>query len=68
MPVQDADAYGARLGSSSVAALVLFGWRRRRSSTIAPIIVQLADRRPLIRTLFNAGVFGLVGNRSLATP
>jgi diguanylate cyclase (GGDEF)-like protein/putative nucleotidyltransferase with HDIG domain len=46
----------------AVAALVLFGWA---PATVvyasAPTIVALVDRRPWIRTIFNAGVFGLVG-------
>ncbi|HEX3807079.1 MAG TPA: diguanylate cyclase [Gaiellaceae bacterium] len=63
VPVEGADAYGVSLGFVfAVAALVLFGWAPATFVYVtAPIIVQLADRRPLIRTLFNAGVFGLVG-------
>jgi diguanylate cyclase (GGDEF)-like protein len=64
VPVEGADAYGVSLGFVfAVAALVLFGWAPATFVYVtAPIIVHLTDRRPLIRTLFNAGVFGLVGS------
>src|SRR5581483_7383078 len=63
VPVEGADAYGVSLGFVfAVAALVLFGWAPATFVYVtAPVVVQLLDRRPLIRTLFNAGVFGLVG-------
>ena len=61
VPVEGADAYGVSLGFVfAVAALVLFGWAPATFVYVtAPAVVQLADRRPFIRTLFNAGVFGL---------
>ncbi|HVW90377.1 MAG TPA: GGDEF domain-containing protein, partial [Gaiellaceae bacterium] len=60
VPVEGADAYGVSLGFVfAVAALVLFGWAPATFVYVtAPAAVQLADRRPLIRTLFNIGVFG----------
>ena len=61
VPVEGADAYGVSLGFVfAVAALVLFGWAPATFVYVtAPALVQLLDRRPFIRTLFNAGVFGL---------
>jgi len=64
VPVEGADANGVSLGFVfAVAALVLFGWA---PATIvyatAPTIVALLARKPAIRTIFNAGVFGLVGS------
>jgi len=63
VPVEGADANGVSLGFVfAVAALVLFGWAPATFVyASAPTIVALVDRRPLIRTVFNAGVFGLVG-------
>jgi diguanylate cyclase (GGDEF)-like protein/putative nucleotidyltransferase with HDIG domain len=63
VPVEGADANGVSLGFVfAVAALVLFGWAPATFVyATAPTIVALIDRRPLIRTVFNAGVFGLVG-------
>jgi diguanylate cyclase (GGDEF)-like protein len=63
VPVEGADANGVSLGFVfAVAALVLFGWAPATFVyASAPTIVAFADRRPLIRTIFNAGVFGLVG-------
>ena len=63
VPVEGADANGVSLGFVfAVAALVLFGWAPATFIyASAPTIVALIDRRPLIRTIFNAGVFGLVG-------
>jgi diguanylate cyclase (GGDEF)-like protein len=63
VPVEGADAYGVSLGFVfAVAALVLFGWAPATFLyASAPTLVALFDRRPLIRTAFNAGVFGLVG-------
>jgi diguanylate cyclase (GGDEF)-like protein len=63
VPVEGADAYGVSLGFVfAVAALVLFGWAPATFVyASAPTIVALFDRRPIIRTVFNAGVFGLVG-------
>jgi diguanylate cyclase (GGDEF)-like protein len=63
VPVEGADAYGVSLGFVfAVAALVLFGWAPATFVyATAPTLVALFDRRPLIRTVFNAGVFGLVG-------
>ncbi|HVU79597.1 MAG TPA: HD domain-containing phosphohydrolase [Gaiellaceae bacterium] len=61
VPVDGADAYGVSLGFVfAVAALVLFGWAPATFVYVtAPALVQLADRRPFIRTVFNAGVFGI---------
>src|SRR5436305_5477679 len=64
VPVEGADANGVSLGFVfAVAALVLFGWA---PATVvyatAPTIVALLARKPAIRTVFNAGVFGLVGS------
>jgi diguanylate cyclase (GGDEF)-like protein/putative nucleotidyltransferase with HDIG domain len=64
VPVEGADANGLSLGFVfAVAALVLFGWA---AATVvyatAPTLVALIQRKPLIRTLFNAGLFGIVGS------
>jgi diguanylate cyclase (GGDEF)-like protein len=63
VPVEDADANGVSLGFVfAVAALVLFGWAPATFVYVtAPTLIALIERRPLIRTAFNAGVFGLVG-------
>jgi diguanylate cyclase (GGDEF)-like protein/putative nucleotidyltransferase with HDIG domain len=63
VPVEGADANGVSLGFVfAVAALVLFGWAPATFVyASAPTIVALVERRPAIRTIFNAGVFGLVG-------
>jgi diguanylate cyclase (GGDEF)-like protein len=63
VPVEGADANGVSLGFVfAVAALVLFGWAPATFIyASAPTIVAIIDRRPLIRTIFNCGVFGLVG-------
>ena len=63
VPVEGADANGVSLGFVfAVAALVLFGWAPATFIyATAPTIVAIIDRRPLIRTVFNCGVFGLVG-------
>jgi diguanylate cyclase (GGDEF)-like protein len=63
VPVEGADANGVSLGFVfAVAALVLFGWAPATFVyASAPTIVAIIDRRPLIRTVFNCGVFGLVG-------
>jgi len=63
VPVEGSDANGVSLGFVfAVAALVLFGWAPATFVyATAPTIVALIDRRPLIRTVFNCGVFGLVG-------
>jgi hypothetical protein len=63
VPVEDADANGVSVGFVfAVAALVLFGWAPATFVyATAPTLVALIERRPLIRTVFNAGVFGLVG-------
>src|SRR6478672_13796435 len=63
VPVEDADANGVSLGFVfAVAALVLFGWAPATFVYVtAPTIIALARRNPLIRTVFNAGVFGLTG-------
>ncbi len=63
VPVEGADANGLSLGFVfAVAALVLFGWAPATFVyATAPTLVALAQRKPLIRTVFNAGVFGIVG-------
>ena len=46
----------------AVAALVLFGWAPATFVyATAPTLVALGRRNPFIRTIFNAGVFGLTG-------
>jgi diguanylate cyclase (GGDEF)-like protein len=63
VPVDGADANGVSLGFVfAVAALVLFGWAPATFVyASAPTIVAVVRRNPPIRTLFNAGVFGLTG-------
>jgi diguanylate cyclase (GGDEF)-like protein len=63
VPVEGADANGVSLGFVfAVAALVLFGWAPATFVYVtAPTLVALARHNPPIRTLFNAGAFGLVG-------
>ena len=63
VPVEGADANGVSLGFVfAVAALVLFGWAPATFVyASAPTLVALGRRNPPIRTLFNAGVFGLTG-------
>jgi diguanylate cyclase (GGDEF)-like protein len=63
VPVEGADANGVSLGFVfAVAALVLFGWAPATAVyATAPTIIALVRRNPLIRTVFNAGVFGLTG-------
>jgi diguanylate cyclase (GGDEF)-like protein len=63
VPVEGADANGLSLGFVfAVAALVLFGWAPATFIYVtAPTLVQLLQRKPLIRTIFNAGLFGIVG-------
>ncbi len=63
VPVEGADANGLSLGFVfAVAALVLFGWAPATFIYVtAPTLVQLVQRKPLIRTVFNAGLFGIVG-------
>jgi diguanylate cyclase (GGDEF)-like protein len=63
VPVDGTDANGVSLGFVfAVAGIVLFGWAPATFVyATAPTIVALLDRRPLIRTVFNAGAFGLVG-------
>src|SRR5207244_1010706 len=63
VPVEGADANGVSLGFVfAVAALVLFGWAPATFVyASAPTIVAVAQRKPFIRTIFNAGVFGLTG-------
>ena len=63
VPVDGADANGVSLGFVfAVAGLVLFGWGPATFVyATAPTLVALVERRPLIRTLFNAGAFGLGG-------
>jgi diguanylate cyclase (GGDEF)-like protein len=63
VPVEGTDANGVSLGFVfAVAGLVLFGWA---AGTViyatAPTLVAIVERRPPIRTAFNAGLFGLVG-------
>ncbi len=63
VPVEGADANGVSLGFVfAVAALVLFGWAAATFAYVsAPTVTALLERKPLIRTVFNAGVFGIVG-------
>ncbi|HEY8724331.1 MAG TPA: HD domain-containing phosphohydrolase [Gaiellaceae bacterium] len=63
VPVEGADANGVSLGFVfAVAGLVLFGWAPATVVYVtAPTLVALFRRNPPIRTLFNAGAFGLVG-------
>jgi diguanylate cyclase (GGDEF)-like protein len=63
VPVEGADANGVSLGFVfAVAALVLFGWAPATFVyASAPTIVAVVRRNPAIRTIFNAGVFGLTG-------
>jgi hypothetical protein len=63
VPVEGADANGVSLGFVfAVAGLVLFGWAPATFVYVtAPTLVALIRRNPPIRTLFNAGAFGLVG-------
>jgi diguanylate cyclase (GGDEF)-like protein/putative nucleotidyltransferase with HDIG domain len=63
VPVEGADANGLSLGFAfAVAALVLFGWAPATFVYVtAPSLIAIVQRKPLIRTLFNAGVFGIVG-------
>ena len=64
VPVEGADANGVSLGFVfAVAGLVLFGWAAGTFLYVtAPTVTALLERKPLIRTVFNAGVFGLVGS------
>src|ERR1700760_531501 len=64
VPVEGADANGVSLGFVfAVAALVLFGWAPATFIYVtAPTLVAIARRNPMIRTVFNAGVFGLTGS------
>jgi len=64
VPVEGADANGVSLGFVfAVAALVLFGWAPATFVYVtAPTVVAIIRRNPTIRTLFNAGAFGLVGS------
>jgi diguanylate cyclase (GGDEF)-like protein len=68
VPVEGTDANGVSVGFVfAVAALVLFGWAPAIFVYVtAPTIVAIVERRPLIRTIFNAGVFGLVGTIAAA--
>src|SRR4051794_30235750 len=63
VPVEGADANGVSLGFVfAVAALILFGWAPATFVYVtAPTIVAIVRRNPLIRTIFNAGVFGVTG-------
>jgi diguanylate cyclase (GGDEF)-like protein/putative nucleotidyltransferase with HDIG domain len=63
VPLEGADVNGVSIGFVfSVAALLLFGWGPGTFVyATAPTIVALAERRPAIRIIFNAGTFGLVG-------
>jgi diguanylate cyclase (GGDEF)-like protein len=64
VPLEGADLNGVSIGFVfAVAALVLFGWAPGTFVyATAPTIVALIERRPPIRVVFNAGVFGLVGS------
>ena len=63
VPVEGADANGVSLGFVfAVAALVLFGWAAATFIYVtAPTVTALVEHKPLIRTIYNAGVFGIVG-------
>jgi diguanylate cyclase (GGDEF)-like protein/putative nucleotidyltransferase with HDIG domain len=63
VPLEGTDANGVSLGFVfAVSGLVLFGWAPAIVLyATAPTIVAVAARKPPIRTLFNAGAFGLVG-------
>ena len=63
VPVEGADANGVSLGFVfALAALVLFGWAPATFVyATAPTLVAIGRRNPFIRTIFNAGVFGLTG-------
>jgi diguanylate cyclase (GGDEF)-like protein len=63
VPVEGADANGVSLGFVfAVAALVLFGWAAATFVyATAPTVTALLDHKPLIRTTYNAGVFGIAG-------
>jgi len=63
VPVEGADANGVSLGFVfALAALVLFGWAPATFVyASAPTLVAIGRRNPFIRTIFNAGVFGLTG-------
>src|SRR5438309_7329969 len=55
-------AFSAGFSVFGGAALVLFGWAPATFVYVtAPTVVALIRRNPAIRTLFNAGAFGLVG-------
>src|SRR3954449_8671676 len=64
VPVEGADANGVSLGFVfTVAALVLFGWAGGTFVYVsAATIVAVVRRNPFIRTVFNAGVFGMTGS------
>ncbi|HEX7083576.1 MAG TPA: diguanylate cyclase [Gaiellaceae bacterium] len=68
VPLEGTDANGVSLGFVfAVAGLVLFGWGPGTFLyATAPTLVGLAQRKPAIRTVFNAGVFGLVGTVAAA--
>src|SRR5436305_1659753 len=63
VPVEGADANGVSLGFVFlVAALVLFGWGPATFLYVTALTaVAVTRRNPFIRTIFNAGVFGLIG-------
>src|SRR3954470_24023684 len=63
VPVEGADANGVSLGFVfAVAALLLFGWAPATFVYVtAPTIVAIFRHNAFIRTIFNAGVFGLTG-------
>jgi len=63
VPLEGADVNGVSIGFVfAVAALVLFGWAPGTFVyATAPTLIALVERRPPIRIVFNAGVFGLVG-------
>src|SRR3954469_2392646 len=64
VPVEGADANGVSLGFVFlVAALVLFGWGPATFLYVTALpAVAVTRRNPFIRTIFNAGVFGLIGS------
>jgi diguanylate cyclase (GGDEF)-like protein/putative nucleotidyltransferase with HDIG domain len=63
VPIEGADANGVSIGFVfAVAALILFGWAAGTFVYVtAPTLVWILDRRPSMRVIYNAGVFGIVG-------
>jgi diguanylate cyclase (GGDEF)-like protein/putative nucleotidyltransferase with HDIG domain len=64
VPLEGADINGVSIGFVfAAAAIVLFGWGPGTFVyATAPTLIALIERRPTIRVVYNAGVFGLVGS------